>query len=261
MARIFLLRHGQSYHNHHIHNILKTHNISHLPWWEIEDIHDPKIRDTDLTPTGIEQARALNQAISELNPSLIIASPLTRSIRTAHEACGHCGAPFHITPLLREQSFSICDVGTPPSKLIEQWPQYASQLSDLTSDWWCNTEEQKQYVNDTYLDLPSEAYRESWQHLQDRIEDLVAYVEEQIRQGHHTIVLVGHAVLFYGITGRWVNNCQLIELKLDEIRQRCECSGIVCKCEGENVSYLTPAIVSEEKEKAHQKETEVKQEN
>lgn len=246
MARIYLLRHGQSLHNYSIHEILKTHNVSHLPWWEVEDLHDPLIRDTDLTEKGIKQANELNERIKELNPSLIIASPLTRSIRTAYEACNNCGGVFHIIPLLREHSFSLCDVGTPPAKLIEQWPQFEEQLRQLSEDWWCNSEEQKQYVGGTYLDVPAQARRETWQHLQDRIEGLVRYIEEQIQQGHHTIILVGHAVLFYGITGKWVNNCELIEIKLDEIRKRCDCSGTVCMCEGENVSYLTPTVVVHE---------------
>ena len=205
-------------------------------------MYDPKIRDTDLTSVGIDQARGLQQAIKELNPSLVIASPLTRSLRTAYESSCQSNAIFQVTPVLREQRFSICDVGTPPSVLIEQWPQFEEHLRDLSIDWWCNTEEQKQYINETYLNLSSEAYRETWQHLQDRIEELISYIQEQINQGHETIVLVGHAVLFYGITGKWIDNCQLIELKLNEVRKRCDCLGIVCRCDGENVSYLSPTI-------------------
>ena len=87
------------------------------------------------------------------------------------------------------------------------------------------------------MDTPPETYRESWQHLQDRIEQLLQFIDQQILNGHETILLVGHAVLFFGLTGRWVDNCQLIELNRDDLRQRCLCAGYVCEC-GENTSYL-----------------------
>jgi glucosyl-3-phosphoglycerate phosphatase len=208
-----------------------------LKWWEIEKIHDPKIRDTDLTDKGIEQAKGLNSALTELKPSLIIASPLTRSLRTAVEACGNHQCEFRITPLLREHSYSICDVGQHPSQLAQQWPQFQSQFAELPSDWWCNTDQQKDHSEGSYMDTPPESYRESWQHLQDRIEQLLQLIDEQILNGHETILLVGHAVLFFGLTGRWVDNCQLIELNRGDLRQRCLCPGFVCECAG-NTSYL-----------------------
>lgn len=208
-----------------------------MKWWEIEEIHDPKIRDTDLTEKGIEQAQNLNASLIELKPSLIIASPLTRSIRTAVEACGNHECEFHITPLLREHSYSICDVGKPPSQLTQQWPRFQSHFDQLSSDWWCNTDQQKIYSEGSYMDTPPESYRETWQHLQDRIDQLLQVIDEHISNGHETILLVGHAVLFFGLTGRWVDNCQLIELNRDNLRQRCFCNGYVCEC-GENTSYL-----------------------
>jgi glucosyl-3-phosphoglycerate phosphatase len=209
-----------------------------LKWWEIEEIYDPKIRDTDLTQFGIEQAQKLNSDILELNPSLVIASPLTRSLRTAVEACGSHQCVYEITPLLREHSYSICDIGQPPAVLSQQWPQFQTAFDRLESTWWCNTESQQLCDHNSYLDFSPEHYRESWQHLQDRVDQLLHFIDTQIEMGgHETILLVGHAVLFYGLTGKWVDNCQLIELDREKLRQRCACGGYVCECGGGS-SYL-----------------------
>jgi glucosyl-3-phosphoglycerate phosphatase len=210
-----------------------------LKWWEIEEIYDPKIRDTDLTDFGIQQAQALNAAIATLNPTLVIASPLRRSLQTAIGACGEHECVYHITPHLREHSYSICDIGHSPSFLSQQFPQFQTSFENLSPTWWCNTESQELYDHDSdYLNFTPEQYRESWQHLQDRVEQLLQLIDHKIQvDGHDTILLVGHAVLFFALTGKWVDNCQLIELNREEVRQRCACEGYVCQCGGGS-SYL-----------------------
>jgi broad specificity phosphatase PhoE len=231
MRRLYLLRHGQSHHNYQLHQSIEKYQIQHLKWWEIEDKYDPKIIDSDLTHIGINQAKQVNEQMRIIQPSLVITSPLIRSLRTAFEACQEINPIFHITPLLREHTYSLCDLGSNSLKLIQYFPNWESQLQSLHVDWWCNNEEQKQYFLEDYHSLPPHTYREPWQHLQDRISSLISVIDNHFLAGHQTIVLVGHAVLFYGMTGRWVENCQLIEFDIDQLRPRCNCSGDVCLCE------------------------------
>src|ERR1700733_1034114 len=65
--RMFLLRHGQSFFNLYF-------NSTRI---------DPGIEDPELTPLGVEQARAAAAALASTPLTRIIVSPYTRALQTA----------------------------------------------------------------------------------------------------------------------------------------------------------------------------------
>mmetsp|Transcript_20874 Transcript_20874/g.35178 ORF Transcript_20874/g.35178 Transcript_20874/m.35178 type:complete len:240 (-) Transcript_20874:1958-2677(-) len=227
---IFLLRHGESAHNIAIKSFMDSNPDTHvLEWFEIEDAFDPKIRDADLTEKGRAQAQQVRQEVNALNPSLLIMSPLTRNLRTGLESCADLlntddsNLQIKITPDLREHTYSTCDLGSPVDSLQAAFPLWSGHLSNLSSDWWCHDE-------DPVDSSCRMSCREPWQKLQDRVEELTKMIK-QCQEDHETIVVVGHAVLFYALTGEWLSNCQLMELDLNKLRARCECVRPACCCD------------------------------
>jgi len=89
--------------------------------------------------------------------------------------------------------------------------------------WWSH---------DPAIDAPQElvvAYREPWQSLQERLIELTNMIREE-QKDHNCILIVGHAVLFYALTGKWLANCEITELNINNIRKPCKCSGFACYC-------------------------------
>ncbi len=209
-------------------------------WWEIEDQFDPVIRDAGLTDRGVDQARALQADILTLDPALIILSPLTRNLHTASESCKMLlqqkggFVDVIVTPIAREHTYSTCDLGSSTESLQERWPEWSTQLSEVPPRWWAHSTAR---VDD---DGPRENYREPWQHLQNRVEFLVALLEEELRKRPgRNILLVGHAVLFYALTGKWLANCELFEFSVSDVRPRCSCTGHACICKNPHFDSLS----------------------
>lgn len=239
---IFLLRHGQSKHNVKMTSFLDDNPDWHSKeWWEIEDAFDPKVRDAELTEKGILQARSMREDIASIKPSLLILSPLSRNLQTAHEACCELlenkQVEVKVTPLAREHTYSTCDLGSSPHTLKNTWPQWSSQLGEVIDEWWmhnypveCSSSATSSLTTGVSNESEMPSYREPWQHLQDRVESIVKILTDAQAE-HECILLVGHAVLFYAMTGKWLDNCQLSELDLSSLRPRCACTGHVCLCD------------------------------
>ena len=188
------------------------------------------MRDAALTDIGVEQASSMRQGIQELNPSLIITSPLSRSLHTTSEACAdviaseNCSVMVH--PVVREHAYANCDIGSSPNCLAEKWKLWSDQLSAIPEEWWLPEDPAV-----VYSGAPSPRLREPWQNLQNRAKRLVIILRDQIAAGHKRILVVGHAVLFYALLNRWVSNCELVELDLNAVRPPCSCEGYVCHCD------------------------------
>jgi len=232
---VMLLRHGESLHNIEIRKFMENHPEWKLrEWFEIEDQFDPKIRDAGLTEKGIQQARDMSGQVAQFNPSLMILSPLTRNLHTAKEACRGVfestpGAEVHISPILREHTYSTCDLGTDPVTLQAAWPEWTSQLHNVTDRWWV-PEQLLAEGSSVDSDARNEC-REPWQNLQNRTDTLIQLLQEKKEQGHERVLVVGHAVLFFALTGNWLSNCELVELDIERRRPRCGCTGYVCRCD------------------------------
>ena len=228
---VYLLRHGESAHNVQIKKYMDENPESHvLEWWEIEDRFDPGIRDADLTEVGIKQAQEVRERVNTISPTLLLMSPLSRNLRTGLESCTDLlkndsdikRLEVVITPALREHTYSTCDLGSQVEQLRLCFPSWDEELNDVPVDWWCH--DPSGDVN-SRLDC-----RESWQKLQDRAEVLSGIIKRYQEQ-HENIVVVGHAVLFYALTGKWLSNCQIMEINMENLRLRCDCVTPGCSCD------------------------------
>jgi glucosyl-3-phosphoglycerate phosphatase len=115
---MFLLRHGQSYFNLHF-DRTRT---------------DPGIEDPELTPTGIEQARAAASALAGTPLTRIIVSPYTRALQTAQPFLRTHDASVVIMHEVRERAAFSCDVGSAPDLLAERFPHH--NFDHLPRQWW-----------------------------------------------------------------------------------------------------------------------------
>ncbi len=120
---MILLRHGQSWFNHHF-SLTRR---------------DPGIHDPALTPLGIEQAEAAAEALAGEGIRRILASPYTRALETAAPVAKRLGIPILVHPAVRERYAFACDVGSPRSALTGAWPEV--ELGHVDEVWWPAAEE------------------------------------------------------------------------------------------------------------------------
>ncbi len=115
---MYLLRHGQSFFNLHFDRTRR----------------DPGIEDPELTPFGVEQARAAAASLAATPLTRIIVSPYTRAIQTAQPFLRTHAAPLVIMHEVRERTAFACDVGSTPELLAERFPHHA--FDHLPRQWW-----------------------------------------------------------------------------------------------------------------------------
>ena len=90
---------------------------------------DPGIRDPRLTERGHEQAREAAVTLAGQGVTRALASPFTRTLETA----AALGLPTTIEAAVRERGAFACDVGTPASALMVDWPDH--DFSHLDECW------------------------------------------------------------------------------------------------------------------------------
>ena len=115
---MFLLRHGQSFFNLHFNRTRS----------------DPGIEDPELTPFGVEQARAAAAALASTPLTRIIVSPYTRALQTAQPFLLTHDASVVIMHEVRERAAYTCDVGSAPDLLAERFPHH--DFAHLPRRWW-----------------------------------------------------------------------------------------------------------------------------
>jgi glucosyl-3-phosphoglycerate phosphatase len=115
---MFLLRHGQSFFNLHFNRTRR----------------DPGIEDPELTPLGVEQARAAAAALATTPLTRIIVSPYTRALQTAQPFLRTHDATIVIMHEVRERAAFTCDVGSTPDLLAERFPHH--EFDHLPRQWW-----------------------------------------------------------------------------------------------------------------------------
>ena len=115
---MYLLRHGQSFFNLHFDRTRR----------------DPGIEDPDLTPFGVEQARAAAAALATTPLTRIIVSPYTRALQTAQPFLRTHAATMVIMHEVRERAAFTCDVGSAPHLLAERFPHH--EFDHLPLQWW-----------------------------------------------------------------------------------------------------------------------------
>lgn len=129
---IYGVRHAQS-----------THNAKSFAHKGYDTNHECYI-DSELTPHGMDQAKALAPQVLDIAPELIVVSPMIRTAHTAQLACA--ALPPHIptvvSPLCAERMGYSCDVGSPVSVLQDRFPNLDySDVTPAESWWWTGENE------------------------------------------------------------------------------------------------------------------------
>ena len=170
--RMFLLRHGQSYFNLHF-NRTRT---------------DPGIEDPELTPIGIEQARAAASALAGTPLTRIIVSPYTRALQTAQPFLRTHDASVVIMHEVRERAAFTCDVGSSPDLLAERFPHH--DFDHLPRQWWHRGLEPVESAV-----ARADAFRSAM----------------ATRDDSATTLLVSHWAFILALTGRSLENGELLQ--------------------------------------------------
>ena len=180
---IDLIRHGQSTFNAH---------------YEATGM-DPMHFDARLTPLGESQVVAARDRYTDRDYDVVIASPLTRAIQTAHGIFGERDIRIEICALHREWQISSCDIGRGVAELQADFPHL--DFSGLDDPWW-------------HHDAPASALgfpQETEQHLATRVAAFVAMITARPEQ---RIAVVGHGDFFRRLIGRHLANCERAEWDL-----------------------------------------------
>lgn len=164
----------------------------------VDKERDPKIFDPVLTECGIAQSKRLGEELANLQPDLIVSSPLTRALQTAHVA-SNGRWPIVAMAGLREKQFNSCDVGTPKSELAARFPSV--NLSMIDEIWW--------YAGD-HREFP--VSREPVSTFLDRVADFRTHLIQQITEGSARVVYFGHQTFFESLVGQTLGNCQMMAL-------------------------------------------------
>ena len=183
-----LIRHGQSTFNAH---------------YEATG-QDPLHFDARLTELGEQQAMAARDRYRDRDYDIVLASPLTRAIQTAHGIFGDRNIPIEICVLHREWQISSCDIGRNVAELTTDFPHL--DFSALSDRWWRH-------------DLPACSLgfpQETEAHLQERVRAFTALISTRPEE---RIAVVGHGDFFRRLIGRHLANCERAEWDLNAARE------------------------------------------
>ncbi|KAK3253927.1 hypothetical protein CYMTET_36848 [Cymbomonas tetramitiformis] len=116
--------------------------------YDAADFIDPLMYDTRLTSEGEDMARKLNVKLHSLQPvpELLVASPLSRALRTADLAFEGIAVPREITPLAAERVWHASDIGRDPNQLAHEFDLW--NFEELESVWWYSQSGHPQAVDE-----------------------------------------------------------------------------------------------------------------
>lgn len=177
---------------------------------------DPGFWDTKLTARGVAQAEALNRrlAASDRGVDLLVCSPLTRALHTASLAfAGHQfkHVPRFVHAGIRERMWLSSDVGSPSSVLAQSWSDEGWDFTSLEECWWHTDSNWRQ--NDWRA--PGE-YLAAGEPESPFCQRLVNFKEWLFARSEGRIAVVAHWGVIYGLTGKSLDNCEALELRLDD---------------------------------------------
>ena len=116
---MILLRHGQSWFNHHF----------------TATKRDPGIEDPELTEVGLAQAEAAAEVLAGHKITRIIVSPYTRALQTVQPVMRRLpDVPVEVMLDVRERAAFACDVGSAPEVLAQRFPHH--EFGHLPARWW-----------------------------------------------------------------------------------------------------------------------------
>jgi broad specificity phosphatase PhoE len=215
-SRLLLIRHGRTEMNDH----LATPDRQ----WGARDFVDPGLWDTELTPFGRQQARQLGERFAAAAPrvDVLCTSPLRRALHTAELVFdGAVGARVGrrlVTPLAAERLLLSSDVGSPLAELLRRFSRAWRLDEAVCEGWWYQgmDNEPEWRPPGTYL-VRGEPQHAFTKRMSALIQKLRALADETISGEGACIALVTHAEVIHALTGKSVNNCECLELRLSEL--------------------------------------------
>lgn len=156
---------------------------------------DPGIEDPRLTDEGMRQAQTAAETLGQNDIRRVIASPYTRTLQTAQIVAGHLGLPVTVNPVVRERAYFTCDIGSPRSSLVPQWPHFSFEA--FRERWWTDPEE-----SEAELKVRCDSFQagmagvEDWPH----------------------VLVVSHYAFIQGLTGEAIGNGVMINFDPTEPR-------------------------------------------
>ncbi len=148
---------------------------------------DPNLPDAPLSALGVRQVQ---EAASRLNLTIegIVSSPYTRALQTASIVAAVLKVPVRVDPLAGERRIYSCDVGTPASRLKQDWPSL--DFSGMDEEWW----------------LP---FPESQRDLERRVRLFLARWEAEPQEKN--LLVVSHWYFINAATGAYLGNAEVRE--------------------------------------------------
>jgi broad specificity phosphatase PhoE len=157
-----------------------------------------------LSDLGESQVAAARDRYRDRDYDVVLASPLTRAIQTAHGIFGDRGIPIEICALHREWQISSCDIGRGVTELRTDFPQL--DFSSLSDPWW------RHDAPACPLGFPQETEA----HLAERVAAFTGLIAARPEE---RIAVVGHGDFFRRLIGRHLANCERAEWDLEAQRE------------------------------------------
>jgi broad specificity phosphatase PhoE len=177
--KIYLIRHGESWHNH---------------FYDM-NIKNPPITDPPLTLKGKMQAYELKQKLSNLKCDAIISSPLTRALQTM--LLSKSNEQVIITSLHTESMSCQGDRGTPKSVLQNRHKKLNFDLITEENWWYPDDKEPKETVK-------------------KRVELFIKFLKYLELLNYQKVAVIGHSNFFWYLLGRKPSNCEICEYKIPQ---------------------------------------------
>ena len=184
-TRVTIIRHGES-----------TFNAAHEATGR-----DPGHIDARLSERGHAQVERARRQLRDTPFDLVVTSPLTRALQTTTGIFSdHPSKPTILVEVLhRECQESSCDIGRGASLLAKEFPDF--EVGHLPESWW--------YAEGA---AGADGYHIEPRHLFDA---RVTGFRDWLRaRPERRIAVVGHCTFFYHLTGRWLANCETMEIDL-----------------------------------------------
>lgn len=176
---VYLIRHGQS-----------TFNVL----YDLNGV-DPLDYDAPLSELGIRQCAQARQEAIKLGVDLVVVSPLTRALETAIELFGGDPVPITVSSIHIENLANSCDIGRNPTVLSKAFPML--DFKHLEETWWYDGEKDERGVSVE----PEQVYLL-------RVSEFSRWITSRPER---SIAVVGHRTFFHKLTGRRLDNCEIMK--------------------------------------------------
>ncbi|KAM3079276.1 hypothetical protein ACMFMF_004200 [Clarireedia jacksonii] len=163
-----------------------------------------QIVDPTLTRKGFEQCDGLATVLQHLQPSLILASPMARTLQTATRCLG-TKAKIIADPNLREFGSVPNCTGSPVEKLKKVFEPKGVNFSKVSSGWEKNKEKDGEYKRGRRR--RSEEQKARARKVRKEIFELANKRPDKTK--HYRALIVSHGEFLHALVGHGFNNAEL----------------------------------------------------